>query len=240
MRNAPDVSALPAIASGSLAMLALAGVTLPSIDAGLLALALGIGVAAARARGAIAGSAAGAGAAIVALVGATHGHAATATIAGACIAIVPLGARFFPRGSFRLLILAAAALATRSLPDHGMSFAPWAGAVALYAVSVDRARSSERVDWRTALGLAVSVALLGAACAHAPTSLVFAAVLAATCVISAAPRDRLSGVMLAAAWPAFDAIALAACGHPVLALECLAVVPLARRLALLGADQAIF
>ena len=234
MRKVAHLGALPAAASGSLAMLALAGVRLPSLDAALLAIALGVGVAASRARGALAGSVGGAGAAIVALVGAAHGHATIATLAGAAVAILPLAGDRFPRGTFRLLLLAAAALAAGAWRGE---FVSWAAAVVLYAVSVERASAADRVDARSACALAFSVVWLAVLCAQSTTSLAFVAILAGSCALlcvrSIRGGDALGGSMLEAGWPLLDAVILAATGHVVLAIECVAVVPLARRLALL-------
>ncbi len=65
--------------------------------------------------------------------------------------------------------------------------------------------------------------------------MVLLAILVAThglLLATAARRNREGAVLLEAAWPLLDAVALAACGHPLLAIECVAFVPFARRMAL--------
>ena len=139
---------------------------------------------------------------------------------------------YHPAHAPRSLSAAAAALGTLRV-----ALLPWAAAIVVHGVVVSRARCEKRVAARTLCGLVLAVVLLAAGCAHATTPLVFVALFAASCAVCCV-RSAFAGAMLDAGWPLLDAVVLAACGHPVIAIECLAVVPLARRLALL--DPAIF
>ena len=223
---------IPAIVSGTLAMMALAHISLASADAALVAIAVAGAIAAARVRGPLAGGLGGAAAAVVAFVGARHGDVLVATSAGAIVAVAPLGARAFPSGTWRLLVLLAACAVASSAR---LALAPWAAAIVLTGVACSRARAEGRVDLRAALALGVAIALIAPSCVRSAPAAALLAILVASHVLLLATSARLrreGGVLLEAAWPLLDAVALAACGHPLLAIECVAFVPFARRMAL--------
>lgn len=216
------VSVVPSVLAGTLAMLALAGVPLASADAVLVALGVAMVVEGAWARGPLGGWLGGAGVALLSLVGSCHGHVGLATVAAVGVALAALAV---PRRGFRALLLCAAAALSGRFPPM-----TWMAAAVLYGVACSRGR----LGVREGAGLALAVALLVPSCARSPAAVVFLAILAASSALVFRWR-RHAPLLLAASFPLFDAVALAVSGHTLLALECVAVVPFARRLALVEA-----